>query len=568
MFRNKLFKRGPFSALFVAMLCFCFFWPTPGQANLSQEQEPLRYDVSVNVVVVPIFAVDKNGKPVFDLKEEEIELYVNDQPLKILQFRRYEFEGEKQTVTEIRQAPKEEKVEEAVHKLNERVKIVILDSMFTDMTGFRRSKKITEELVNNASPGDRFVILENRPETGLVYIAGPEEPGKELLKKVRDIQAPIQITSEEAFRTRETMRGVGFEKMASGESTSRTFAAQKRLRLESEKMFYRNMVSRFSYVLSQLKYALRTINKPKVVFLISEGPAKGGFKENPDSFVKELTPYDGYYTKERWELQEGELPQVAKSAQFESLFMQDEKTSLDQNKLFSAFLFDYLKKIIRSINSGGSVLYTINPRRLSDSYDEDLSGDEGLFFLANESGGKYFSGNDPEVVVKQIGTTTAAYYELVYAPKPEMGNYMRIQLKSKREGVRVHTLNFAEREKPYIKMPEVQKKIFALNVVRDGSWSRMVGKVVKVKFKKKKKDKSGDKVTHTVEVQIPQLMLQKDLDIFLLQVNPQNHKTDIAIKNIKGQEKQLITISGNTDDNLYFAIIEPEMTYCIYNQIQ
>jgi hypothetical protein len=567
MAKSSTLKIMQVGIIIFAILCFSFPRPTAGQEK--GEHDPLRYDVSVNVIVVPIFAVDQKGKPVYDLKEGDIELYVNNQPMKILQFKRYEFEDQQVEKT-VKKVEKETSPEptETPGRLSERVIFVIIDSMFTDTTGFRRSKKIAEELVEKASAGDRFVILENRPEIGLAYIAGPEPAGKDLLKKVKGLKVPIQITSREAFQARETMKGLGFDNMASDESTSRTMLAQKKLKLSSEKMFYRNMLARFSYVLSQLKYALRTINKPKVVFLISEGPARGGFKSDPLSLLSDKTPYDDYYTKERWELEEGEIPEVKKSAQFESLFMRDERTAMDQDRVYSAFLFDYLKRIIRSINSGGSVLYTINPRRLSDTFEDDVSGDEGLFFLANESGGKYFSGNDPEVVVEQIKTTTAAYYELVFAPKPEMGSNMRIAINSKRPGVRAHTLSFAEREKPYVKMDKVQKKIFALNVVKEGSWSRMVGKVVKMKFKKQKKDKSGDKVTHTIEVPIPNEMRNQNLDIFVLRVNPDTHKTDILIQNVVGPDRQQITLSGNKADNLYFAIIEPTNTYCIYNQIQ
>jgi len=44
--------------------------------TLSQEnnadQEPLSYKISVNVKLLPVFAMDKNGSPVFDLEKEDI----------------------------------------------------------------------------------------------------------------------------------------------------------------------------------------------------------------------------------------------------------------------------------------------------------------------------------------------------------------------------------------------------------------------------------------------------------------------------------------------------------------
>ena len=133
-------------------------------------QESLKYKVSVNVMTVPLFVVDTNGNPVFNLKEEELQLKVNDEPVKILQFRRYEFGYERKI---------EEGVETQVSALTaqaaqDRVIFVILDSMFNSLTGFRRSKEITVNLIKEALPGDNFVILENNPIGGIKYIGGSE----------------------------------------------------------------------------------------------------------------------------------------------------------------------------------------------------------------------------------------------------------------------------------------------------------------------------------------------------------------------------------------------------------
>jgi hypothetical protein len=358
------------------------------------------------------------------------------------------------------------------------------------------------------------------------------------------------------------MRGIGFDELVDPQHQSRAMSQVHGLQVSSEKTFYRNMLTRFSHVLSQFKYALRTINKPKVVFLISEGPARGAFKSNPSSLVPEKTPYDDYY------YQDNPFFGVRKSEMFDSIFMHDDATVAEQNKVFEAFLFNYLKSIIRSINAGGSVLYTINPRRLSDTYEDDTSGDESLIYLASQSGGKYFTGNDPRVIVDQVKKTTAAYYEIIYAAKPEMGRNMRIQIKHQRPGVRIHTLNYAEREKPYLLMDDTQKKIFALNVVKGGAWSRMVGKVVKVGFKRKERQKKGDRRIYTIQVPIPVKMRQKKLDIFLLRVHPKTHQVNIGFQQVTGQASGELRLAGNKSENLYFTVIEPKETLCIYNKVQ
>ena len=100
-------------------------------------QEPLHYDVAVTVKVVPIFAVDARGNPVYDLAEDELELFVNGSAVPIADFQRY-------TVDEVREAEGETgtgRAEPEPLKQKERVVFIIMDSIFNSQYGWRRSKE-------------------------------------------------------------------------------------------------------------------------------------------------------------------------------------------------------------------------------------------------------------------------------------------------------------------------------------------------------------------------------------------------------------------------------------------
>ena len=102
-------------------------------------------------------------------------------------------------------------------------------------------------------------------------------------------------------------------------------------------------------------FFLKTISKPKIVFLISEGVQRGAILD----FV---------------------------------------------NKEVAGLLLKYLKIVAQSVNEGGSILYAVNPRKVEyeNFREDDASVELSLSIIARESGGKYFEGSDPVVIAKEI----------------------------------------------------------------------------------------------------------------------------------------------------------------------
>jgi len=515
---------------------------------VAQEgRDDLKYNVSVNVMVVPIFAVDGNGNPVYDLKRDDLRLFVNDKPTDILTFKRYEFGHEQEAAG----ASAGEKGAETVQAGGDRVIFVIMDTMFNSLTGFRRSKEIAVNLIEEGSTGDNFVVLENNPIGGLKYIGGGSEKERsELVKKIKHMSAPPDKWSKDLHASRILFNNVEYDALTDPRLASKTWESTRKAGVESEKLRYQHQVRYFTRVLSQFKYALKTIDKPKVVFFISEGIAMGAFRAalnvaGPLSEPEERTAIGG-------------------RGKFSSVLTQDENTVFDRNKIYSSFMLKYLVEVVKSINNGGSIMYTINPRRTDDINDDEASGEMSLRYLAGESGGKYFAGSKPAKIVERVKKTTAAYYELFYNILPDMGGNMKLRLVCKRKGVNVHSLIHTERNRPYVRMEPVQKKLFALNVVTNGSWSRIVGKVMMAKFKKT--GASKEKLM-TIRVPLPKVMQDRDVDMFSIRMDPKTQKTAIDVVSSKASDVVNLKIKPRKDKNQFFVIIEPTTPYCIYNRI-
>jgi VWFA-related protein len=494
---------------------------------VAQNQDSLKYEIKIKAMVVPVFAVDSKGNPVYDLKEEELQLYVNGKPFKILQFNRYGFEFEEKIEEPVKRLTVKEKPEKVVKK-PERYLFIIIDSIFNSLAGLRRSKEIAVGLVESASQGDAFIILENNPGGGLKYVIGPEKNKKKLIGQIEKIKQ-LPVTRMKLRNPKRKGHFFSADKRHLRQKNTYFFNPEKnRKDKEDEKLRYITDMKYFSKVLAEFKYALKFITRPKIVFLISEGISKGAFIE-----VASLNP-DG------------------ESSEFNT-----------QN-----FYFEYLRNVSKAINDGGSVIYSINPRRLDVSDDDYTEGDDSLKFMAAESGGQYFRGLDTQKIVKRIKKSTAAYYELFFYPGTESTAKMRIKIKCKRKGVRVHSINYSEQEKSYAEMPKIQKELFAFNLITGGNWSRVVAKVEKLKYKKMKRKKAVGENIRNIEVTIPRTMKGHVVDIFVLMVNPETLKADIDMKSQTVDERIEIGVKIEKGKKSFVVIIDPATVYCIYNLIR
>ncbi len=513
--------------------------------QLAQDQ-PLKYNIYVNVKLLPVFALDSDGNPVFDLKKEEMELYVNGKPHKIEHLKRYDFKS-----TTI-------KKEEIIPEENERVVFIIVDAMFNSKTGFRRSKEIAADLVHAGKTGDRFIVFENNSFNGLKYIGGSDQSRAKLIKKIKKLRRPIERWPTQLYSSRELSNNIDFSIITDSRLETRAWESLKKLTLASEKSRYKYQVKHFSRILSKFKYILKTISKPKLVFLISEGMARGAFKID----IKSEENQNHVFENDRMLLMTDDM----RALQFQSLLTKNDIQTSEELQAYSPFLFRYLIEIVKSINYGGSILYTINPRRINDTNDEEVSGEISLRYLASESGGKYFAGSDAGKIVKRIEKTTSAYYEMAFYTDPEEGQNLQIQIKCKRKGIRVHSANYAESSRSYREMDPIQKKMFALNVASGGNWSRTLGKVMKVRHKKTKNEKNGNKNEYTLFIPLPNEMKNKKLDMFLIHLDTKTQRVDMDIVKKEAKDWINLRIKPRKNKKQFFVIIEPSKTYCIYNK--
>lgn len=90
--------------------------------------------------------------------------------------------------------------------------------------------------------------------------------------------------------------------------------------------------------------------------------------------------------------------------------------------------------LIREANASNVNVYVINPEGLQG--DGEATDNNGLYWLASETGGRFMPGNRPELSLQQFDDASSNYYSLGYRPPHgEDGRYHRIRvaLKNRRD---------------------------------------------------------------------------------------------------------------------------------------
>lgn len=426
-------------------------------------------------------------------------------------------------------------------KSPERYVFVIIDSIFNSRPGLRRSKELAAGLVNNASPGDNFIVLSCNPGSGLQYKIGPTKNKK----KLTDTITKIKLLPVHRRRMKSPKKAADY--LTADKRYMKVFMdfnpEKPRKDREHEKFQYVTDMKYLSKVLVDLKYALKTITRPKMVYFISEGVSRGAFKE------------------------EGPL---GKPPQNSGGFRQQLYNEPVRENQFNTqqFYFTYLKNVAKALNDGGTVMYTLNSRRMRVEDDYDVRGDDSLKFLADESGGQYFRGMDIENIITRVKKSTAAYYEIFFHPESKSTANMKFSVRCERKGVKVHSIVSAGKERSYADMPKIQKKMFAYNLVTAGTWSRMVAKIDKLKYKKLKAKTIRGKTVRDIKVTIPQDMIGKQVDVFVLNLNPVTMKADIALTRRTAGDSMRISVPVEKGKKPFVAVIEPNNVQCIYNIVR
>lgn len=388
--------------------------------------------------------------------------------------------------------------------------IIILDTSLTGLSEFKKSKKIAENIVNKGLPGDTFTILQLSPLTGL-HIVVPRETNKDSVIERLD---KLEFFPELKEKNKKN--------------------AMKSLKHS------RSMSSNRFYAPSKIQYNL-SMQKIQRMF-------------QKESYYEDQTLISSYFlAKFKNSLQAIEKPKIvfliSRAPETDEGALQSKKAGFEINRAddkYQTFFINYLNDILKEVINSGGLLFRINPVDGSDS------------------------------TVQQTASAPSAYYELLISRDVNIDvnikEKIRIELNSKRKGIRLYCPQYTTVGKPYRIMDKFQKRLLLLDVILEEPWTRCTWRVGKAWFNilplKAKEDNSDEEPHRPIQIKIPKEMRYKNLDVFTIHINPGTRKVDIDFAELFAKEQIVFPFKSVKDNHGFFVVIEPSGFSCIYNEIK
>jgi hypothetical protein len=147
--------------------------PSPPEPQMNEGS--IGDTVNVEIKIVPFYAVDEQGKPVLDLKQEEIEVRIDGKPVPVDTFDAFAKTGETTTISNEGPAP------DKPQKAARRHVILFFDMAFSNVRGFESGRKFAEKMVKESPSEDLLYLVTHDFKTGLQQRLGPlpaNEKGK------------------------------------------------------------------------------------------------------------------------------------------------------------------------------------------------------------------------------------------------------------------------------------------------------------------------------------------------------------------------------------------------------
>lgn len=380
--------------------------------------------VNVEVRIVPFYAVDAQGNPVYDLKPEEIELRVGGAAVPVESFDRYVIPSGHAAVEASPLTP-----------TPSRTVFFLFDQTFSSPTGFNADKRLAAQMVQSWPGGDRLFLMVHGSRAGLERKLGPVPPDaegrKELLAAIEALEPEtrrleLQEDPTEDFGPPAERAGRG--QFAGAGPGSQMEAAYDGIQA-SARGEYHNVARDFAASLGDFAGELRRISGPKLLVLFSQGMD------------------DGLYFQ-------GDSGNRVGS---------DESVEVDSRR--APPLVDRFREPLAALAESGAAALFVNTDR-----GEEADADAVLRHMAKATGALYLEGRDPRQLEARIAGSTTAYYEASFHPAASLlqSDSAGVEVAVRRPGVRVWAPAAVRTRESYKGLSGFEKRRLVIDLVAGG----------------------------------------------------------------------------------------------------
>ena len=389
--------------------------PTPPNAQ-EAEQDVVR--ITTDLVQIDAVVTDKDGNQVTNLTAGDFELLQDGKPQKISNFSYINSASPNQTASSktgknSNPAPPIRVRPENAGRI---ITFIVDDGNCTaSQIGMLASKQALEKFVNEQmQPNDLVAVYQTRSGSSVFQQYTSDK--SQLLRGIRKIRwyPPTGTCAFSDGSFFDAARSNTFEKMTTNGTRTVTIESDEdRKRRESSEDFNRN--NQVVGTIGVLRYVVRGLERVggrKVVFLLSDGIP---FRARDGKFLSAIHV----------------LRDLTDLANRSAVVF----NTIDVRGLLSTSMIEARDQISTRDNANAS------DKVITERSAEMSNTQSGLFFLANETGGRFYQGqNYLDVPVRQALSLEKGYYLLGYQPDNETfkgKKFHNIEIRLKRPGLRV-----------------------------------------------------------------------------------------------------------------------------------
>jgi hypothetical protein len=465
-------------ALLGALCALSFLFSSLGSAQEQQlkhqtppEQPQLHEEVTVRWWIVPVYALDKAGKPVLNLGPGDFDIYVKG--LKVEQFTLHKktfavSETKEATTSKPKAAPLP-----APAVPQKKMTFLVFDAASTTRAKLDRAKIICEGILARADVSSQYVLLSIEPHAGLHYYCGPTQDRHLIGPQLKEL-----ISGKKLEYLRTVALRMDWQLPIQGMSALRRADIQSKYQ---ETIGFRYSIQTLSLIASYFPQF------SKVVYLFSS-----------------RVPWDTFND-------------VSVPAGF------------GQNPIGNKDL-DFVSAMAKALNKSGAFLITINPVNdidLTPAEKWENGGKENLQSLASESGGRYIAGDEKQII-EQVSNLEGGYYEVSFPDKPEYeGQDLSLEIRSNRPGVELSSLRNVGRQRSFADMNDRERELLVLNILDNGPNALTTERV---SYVEDSATREGE--TLVCRLTLPPDLARSQWDIYKVARNPETGDTHVDTESL------------------------------------
>ena len=397
----------------LAVPCFAAAPKRPAAGRLGAGET-----VEVEIKIVPFYAVDAEGKPVWDLRSDEVELRLGGKPVFIDTFDGPAAPGgvERNGSNGLRPAS--------------RNVLFLIDSAFTSPSGFRNSLLVAEKLLGEVPEGDRLTLMAHSTGKGLEKKLGPVAADRR--GRVRFLDALARLKPE--VNRLNTDPVTDLPPITMGNTKDGKPAAQFNGETDSMRAFgrseYEGVARELAESLDLTAAQLRHLRGPKLLLVFWQGLDSSLFFE-------------------------GDIGMKPGSSAWSSV----------GGQRFSGLMTRFTEPLQAMAASGAMTVFVNATAPVGIGTDAEGP----IRQMAQTAGAFYAGGADPRMVEQRVANATAAYYEAGFYVngEPKVAREA-VEVVVKRPGVRAWAPPALKVRETWAALTAYEKRLLVLDLVAGG----------------------------------------------------------------------------------------------------